>query len=84
MAELAADTYVPLEERLAHYLDNVKEKDRKDPLGLSDKPNDLMKPFYFYGGYVALSAQELFEYRESEKIKHLQRVMLDVMDQSKA
>lgn len=68
MAELAADTYVPLEERVKHHTDLLKEENRMDPLELSDEPNALMKPFYFYGGYTALSAQDCFEFRESEKI----------------
>ena len=39
-----------------------------------------MKPFYFYGGYVALSAEDRFEYKESEKIAHYQRLIFDLQD----
>jgi len=55
MAELAADHYVPLEDRINQYMEHIREEGRLDPLGLSDEANVLMKPFYFYGGYVAMS-----------------------------
>ena len=58
--------FVPLEHKLVKYLQRVEDEQWVDPLELSDTPNVLNKPFYFYGGYVALNAQDRWEVAEKE------------------
>lgn len=48
--------YVPLEQRIDRYTSERESGFWLDPLELSDEPNLLMTPFYFYGGYVALNS----------------------------
>ena len=46
--------FVPLDTRLARYHNEVNDGQWADPLEIGDQPDFLMRPFYFYGGYVAL------------------------------
>ena len=49
-------TFVPLEQRIERYTSEFESGFWQDPLELSDEPNLLMTPFYYYGGYVALNS----------------------------
>ena len=72
--------FVPLDQRVGRYLNEVNDGQWADPLEIGDRPDFLMRPFYFYGGYTALNAQDCFEFRESEKILHYKRLILDLKD----
>jgi hypothetical protein len=42
-----------------------------------------MKPFYFYGGYVALNAQDKAELAKSETLRYYICTVKEVSDQNK-
>lgn len=75
---------MPLDDRIAQYTQEIHEKDRVDPLFLCEDPNFFAKPFYFYTDYVALSAQDCYEFRHCEKVAHYKKTILDLKDQNEA
>ena len=46
--------YVPLDQRLERYQNEVNDGQWADPLELGGQPDFFKRPFYFYGGYIAL------------------------------
>ena len=58
--------FMPLDKRIKHFTAEIAQVSRVDPLYLDEDPNVLMKPFYFYGGYVALSAADSAGFWEND------------------
>lgn len=49
----------PLQARLDRLTSDIMENNYRDPLELGPEPGFLSRPFYFYGGYVALTSDQL-------------------------
>ena len=57
--------FIPLKQRLVRYLNETNEGQWADPLEIRDQPDLLMRPFYFYGNFIALSQSHRLEYAEN-------------------
>ena len=65
-SEVHPPPFMPLDERVKHFTAEITQPSRVDPLYLDEEPNFLMKPFYFYGGYVALSAADKLSFCQND------------------
>jgi hypothetical protein len=62
--------FVPMEHKLVKYMQWMEDEKWTEPLEVKETPNYMKKPFYFYGGYTQLNAQEGYELAENSVLRY--------------
>lgn len=56
------------------------QKKIPDPLNLGKEPELLGRPFYFYGGYVALSSDQKENFLEKDHVNYYKCIVGDLLE----
>lgn len=68
---------MPLDARIDKYLDAVHEGKWRDPKQVQQMASLHVRPFYFYGSFISLTAGERHEFAENEVVNYYKCVIHD-------